>query len=274
MPNWRKGVQGPQRKPKNWGRRKAATTIQRAFRRRFNSRVSRAVLAKDPVQYRLFGTRTFELSQTPAIVESYSNLKCVQDEVNARFYRTSMKIKPYNLNVKARIDVADTTNQVCLALVRHKRSDPITDADLQAGVGGAGPLLTVKDKPFMDCGSLPNTQATSLTGLSAAAAPSLLLNMFNPKVVDVLKTWTFNVQSPPAGGAATLSAWKPYINFDINFKFKDIWKYKEPNAPAVQESPFPYNNKCYHLIGWSDSITATAHPTYTAQNRISFKDLD
>lgn len=263
-------------------RHHAAGVIQARWRRRkklmyrkrkFQARVRNATLAKDPCQYRLFGSGSVELSQTPTVVEQFSNLKALLSTTNPRFYRTSMKIKALNLNIHARIDVADETNQICIALLRHKRSDPIVDADIQAGLG-AGPLVSAADKPFMDLGA-PNTNSTNMTGTSNSAAPHMLLNMFNPKVVDVMKTWTFDLQNPPPAAATSwLSFTRPYKSFEINHKFNEIWKFPDVREPTLMEATYPYNNKTYTLIGWSDSGAATAHPTIRLQTRLSFKDLD
>lgn len=267
-------------------RSRAALRIQKAWRRRkrrytrstrkgalvpFRARVNRAVLSTEPVQYRLFGNNSIALSQTPTIITNFSDLKFDNSNANPRFYRTSMKVKVMNLWLKMRFDVADTVNQVCIALIRHKRSEPIVDADIQAALGG--PLLTQNDKPFMNM-SVPNSDASDMTGISASARPDLLQQYWNPKQVDVLKTWTVNMQNYPAGGqTANLSAFKPYLTLDYNHKFNETWKYPEDRAGVLAQS-FPYNNKCYQLIGWSDSVAATAHPTVTCQSRVSFKDLD
>ena len=265
-------------------RHHAAGVIQARWRRRkkymykkrkFQARVRNATLAKDPCQYRLYGSDTVQLSQTPAVVEQFSNLKALMSTTNPRFYRTSMKIKAINLNMHVRLDVADSTNQICLALLRHKRSDPITDADIQAAPVGTGPLVSAPDKPFMDL-SAPNSNSTSMTGISNSACPHLLLNMFNPKVVDVMKTWTFDLQLPPVANSDTswLSFTRPYKSFEINHKFNEIWKFPDVREPTLLDTSYPYNNKTYTLIGWSDSGAGTTHPTVRIQSRFSFKDLD
>ena len=256
---------------------KSASKIQKAWRKRranrnFTRNVQTAVLRGDPVQYRLYGVDRQTVSQAPIVVLNCSNLKASTQVSNAMYLRTSRKIKPLGITFRFRVDMQDAPfNQVCWALVRHKRAEPIVSTDLNNGVGA---LTTSSDKPFLplDDGTGYNENITNMTGTSNFAHPSMLLKYFNPKVVDVLKTWTANVQ--PVTQLPGLQNFPPYKEYDYHHDFKgEIWKYPEIREGATT-TPFPYNNKCYSIIGFSDSVTATSHPTLTVSARFSFKDMD
>lgn len=262
-------------------RARSARTIQQAWRRRkarkktgnFTKRVQVAVQRGEPIQYRLYGVDRQPVSQAPQVVMNISNIKTSTENANQMYLRTSRKIKPIGITFRFRVDMQDAPfNQVCWALVRHKRSEPLLSTDLNNGVGA---LTTASDKPFLpldDAGNY-NENVTNMTGTSNFAHPSMLLKYFNPKVVDVVKTWTANVQ--PVSQLPGLQNWGPYYECDYHHTFhkNDVWKYPEIREGAVT-TPFPYNNKCYSIVGWSDSVTISSHPTLSIATRFTFKDID
>lgn len=163
-------------------------------------------------------------------------------------------------------------------MVRHKRSDPILAADLSPAIGGA--LTNQYDKPFLPSTLTPNDSAANMNGISTTARPSFLAELFNPKVVDVMWTKSFFVQPQVKSGGnptitSNLGVTYPMVKeFEINQKFgKDIWKYQHQAAGGTNPD-YPYNNKCYHILAWSDSVVGSTHPQLSAQFRLSFKDLD
>lgn len=276
-------------------RGQAARRIQAAFRRyrkkrsykkkrystRFNRRVQNVVLKKEPVQYSIFGKDQTDVSQAPAIFASISNIKYERDSTNPTFFRSSSKVKPLNLHMNFRIEAQDAPyNQVVVMMIRHKRSDPIANADMQTALGGA--ITSQYDKPFLPSTLAPNGSVANMSGLSTTAKPDFLAGLMNPKVVDVMWSKSFFVQPQwkATGGGATATSYVagntyPMIKeFEVNHKFtKDIWKYKHQPAGG-QSADFPYNNKCYHIIAFSDSVAGTSHPKLSGQFRLSFKDLD
>lgn len=277
-------------KPDRRYRQSAARKIQAAFRRRMKrkqqSRVSRqtvtrALIAKEPVQYSIFGKDSTNISQTPVIFANISNMNFDRDNANPTFYRSSSKVKPLNLNMKFRIDAQDAPyNQVTVCMVRHKRSTEIVNADIQGGLGGA--LTDAYDKPFLPSTLAPNSSAANMTGTSATARPELLTGLMNPKVVDLIWSKSFFVQPQwkATGGGPTATSYVagntyPMVKeFEVNHKFtNDTWKYQHQAAGGTVAS-FPYNNKCYHILAWSDSVIGTSHPTLSGNFRLSFKDLD
>ena len=274
-----KGSGVPQLRPRRrylHAKNYAASRIQRAWRtrrarRNFNKKVSRAILARDTVQYRLYGVDREPASQNPAVLMNISNIKANNGDANPMYCRTSQKIKPLGLHLSFRVDSQDTPfNQVCVALIRSKRSDPVTSAQLSSGTG---PITNVSDAPFLqlDDGTGYNTNVTNMTGTSNFAHPQMLLDYFNPKVVQVVKKWVVNVQPDTQ---TPNQNFLPYREWDYFHKFKgEIWKYPEMR-PDTTVTDFPYNNKCYQLVYWSDSVIATAHPAVTCSARFSFKDLD
>lgn len=270
-----------------FSRSSAASRIQRAWRRRkycgptrptrsFVTRVTNACLKKDPVQYRLFGVET-TISQQPMILQNISDLKYHIALSNPQWYRTSPKIRPLNLNCTFRLTAQDSPyNQIVIMFVRHRRSTPIVAADIQSG-GGA--LTTEIDKPFLACtpntDQIPNNAPVNMTGTNTDAFPAALANMMNPKVVEVL--WTKVVELSPQerltdGTGLTGQVFPPMKTFEYNHKFgNDIWKYQ---YDVTNEENFPYNNKCYQFLAWSDSVNLSSHPEVNLCCRLSFKDID
>lgn len=247
-----------------------------ARRNFFKKRVNNAVMAKQPTQYRLYGRNRDSIDQRPIVFENISNLKALQENTNPRFYRASMKIKPIGITFRFRAWAQDLpNNQLSVAFVRHRRTDPIVADDL---VTGLGPLLNANDKPFMNLAAPNDTAQTAIqmTGLSNFAIPSMLLKMFNPKVVDVLKTWTVNLQPTSGPNDAGTSNYKPYREWEYTYRFKgnEMWKYPAMRDPETEETTFPYNNKCYQLLAWSDSVSETASPALSVVTRFSFKDIE
>lgn len=246
---------------------------RRAF---FKKKVNKVVMSNQPTQYRLYGKNRDPVSQLPIVFENCSNIKALQENTNPRFYRSSMKIKPIGITFKFRAWAQDLpNNQICVAFVRHRRTDPIVDADIQ---NGTAPQTSQNDKPFMNLNDPNQTAltATQMTGTSNFAIPSMLLKLMNPKVVDVLKTWTVNLQPTSAPNDAGTSNYKPYRDWEYTYRFKssEVWKYPAMRDPESEETTFPYNNKCYQLLAWSDSVALTSHPALSVVTRFSFKDVE
>lgn len=277
----------------------AASRIQRAWRSRkrrfsgFAKRVNRAVLSRDPVQYRLFSTNNtasvppnpyLGASQTPIILMNLSNLKFNNENSNLKYVRTSPMIKPMNLHIHMSMIAQDFPyNRVSVALVRHKRSDPIENTDIQGLVAGA--LTTDDDKPFLPCTNntatnvAPNDIGCNMTGTNVNANPFVLNSLgWNPKVVDVIKTWNVTLQNKDVltDGNGQVGVTYPVVKeIEYNHKFKEIWKYENRTSRDDNFEDFwPYNNKCYQLICFSDSVSGSSHPFISAHARLSFKDLD
>lgn len=279
-------------------RSRAARTIQRRWRARrgtffrnrvkssyrFSKKVQRACMKGDPVQYRLFGVDRILVSQSPLVLMNISNLKAREDITNPMYLRTSRKIKPLSLTLSIRVDpetpsttppVSNPFNTVCIALVRHKRSEEIVDADIQNG-GAGGAVTTLADKPFLPLNDTPgyNVNVTNMSiGVDPDPHPELLLKYFNPKVVDVIKTWTTRTQHKDP----LPRYYKPVANREYFHKYnhKEEWKYQQMRGGATTTTDFPYNNKCYQLIAWSDSGTGVGdHPKVTVACRLTFKDFD
>lgn len=253
-----------------WGNRRTANWAWKK-KGRFNRNVRAANLKGQPYQYRLYGVDREPSYQKPTILMNISNIKALQENTNPMYYRTSMRIKPLSLTLNFRVDYQDSPfNQVCCALVRHRRSEEIVAADIQDGNGA---LLDNNNKPFLPVGAAPNTDVTNMTGTSNFAHPKMLLKYFNPKVVDVIKTWTVNVQPITQDPNQNF---QPYREWTYVHKFKsgEVWKYQNMRNPEVMETTFPYNNKCYQLITFSDSGTLTASPAISCAARFAFKDID
>lgn len=265
----------------------AATRIQRAFRRRrggFNRRVITAVRRNEPCQYALGGTDGLTLTINPVIVSAYSRLPYSQEQgTNVKFLRTAQKcfIKTLTATVKLKCPTgatSDVYNNVCLALVRFKRSGEMRPADLvNPGITG-GPLTDSDDKPFLPCqrATAPYFTAVPLEMTTTAvgtANPFMLQTMWNPKVVDVIKKWNVILQQQHS--AAGYPVTYPFEKcFTFTHKFNETWKFSNEAPPAVDPgTDAPYNNKNYYLIGWSDSKVA-GHPYISTSSRLSFKDID
>jgi len=258
-------------------RRKPSAHATRGARRSFfKKRVNKAVLSTAPTQYRLYGRNRDAVSQLPIVFENISNVKALQENTNPRFYRASMKIKPIGITFRFRAWAQDIpNNQISVAFVRHRRTEPIVAGDIQ---DGTGPKVDSNDKPFMNLTD-PNQTARSavqMSGISNFAIPSMLLKLFNPKVVDVLKTWTVNLQPTTGPNDAGTSNYKPYREWEYTHRFKgnELWKYPAMDDPETEETTFPYNNKCYQLLAWSDSVALTSHPALSVLTRFSFKDIE
>lgn len=285
----------------NRKRHRAASRIQRAFRRRrftrrvnrratyrrhagFARKVNRAVTARDPCQYAIGGTDGLTLTINPQIIATYSRIPYTQDAgTNVKFLRTSQKVFAKNLSVTIKLKLpqgatSDIHNSICLAFVRFKRSSEMRNADIQDPGITQGPLTTSDDKPFLPCQrntapyfmSLPLNMTTTAVG---SANPFMLQTMWNPKVVDVLKKWNITLQQQHTTGYPVTYPFQK--DFTFNYKFNETWKYSNDAPPAVDPSQTeaPYNNKNYYLIGWSDSSVA-GHPYLTTSSRLSFKDID
>lgn len=286
------GIGRPRRRTVPNRRTRASTTIARAYRRyrsrptrSFTRKVNSAVLSRDPTQYRLFSLRPTGVSQSP-FVFNVSDLKYNDFNSNLKYCRTSPKVKVMNLHCQLTFDVQDAPwNRISVAFVRHKRSDPIVNADIQGAIAGA--LTNTDDKPFLPSSNntadntYPNDIGANMTGASATANPFILNNLgWNPKVVQVLKTWNITL-SPRNTNDSTATdnllgqVYPPTRSIEWNHKFNEIWKYQNATSnDADTTSEFPYNNKCYSFVLMSDSVTATSHPIASIACRLSFKDLD
>ena len=282
----------------------AAGKIQRAWRRkrvarrRLARKVTAITLAKDPVQYRLFSTNDTSvtpdtpyvgISQTPIVLLNLSDLKFSNENANLKYVRTSPKIKVMNMLLRMSFRAQDAPyNRVSVALVRHKRTEPIVNADIQGAISGA--LTTEDDKPFLPSttdtnnNTQPNDIGCNMTGLNPAANPFVLNALgWNPKVCEVIKKWDIVLQPQwrGIGGGNVATSYQAGVTYpmmrevEYNHKFNEVWKFENKTSTNnLTESVFPYNNKCYSLIAFSDSVSGTAHPSMSAHVRLSFKDLD
>ena len=292
-------------------RNTAAARIQRAWRRnrfrkgyrmarykKFARRVNAITLRKDPTQYRLFSTNDTSatpdtayvgISQTPIVLLNLSDLKFNNENTSAKYVRTAPKVKVMNMLLRMSILAQDSPfNRVSVALVRHKRTEPILNADIQAALGGA--LTTQNDKPFLPSttatnnNTQPNDIGCNMTGLNPGANPFVLNSLgWNPKVVQVVKKWDVIVQPQwrAIAGGDTPTSYQagqtyPLIReIEYNHSFNEVWKFpSKTSTNNLTESFFPYNNKCYSLIAFSDSVSGSSHPAISAHVRLSFKDLD
>lgn len=271
-------------------RKYSARKIQRAWRKRrgrrsygsFRRKVNRAVLSKDPLQYTLQGfdvnsnPSLAAVSTTPQIIAAFSNVPFNNEIANAKFCRTSQKILAKNLSCQFEFAASDNYNKICMAFIRHKRSDPLINSELQAqGAGAVGPLTTLDNKPFLPCtqnsNHYYNTTPLNMDNLNPAAVanPQYLNDMWNPKVIEVIKTWNVQLQTPAEG--ATYPGLRKYTFFH---KFNKTWKYQNAvSQDDTNRGTQTYNNQNYYLVAWSDSKVA-AHPLMSLSYRLTYKDLD
>lgn len=293
-------------------RRRAATQIQRAWRQRnfrvikrrssrgFQRRVTAAVRKTEPQQYHVMSV----MNQTPVTqapsVYHFTNLyydNTAHAPANPKWHRSSNRIYVQNLHFDIRVQAdrppADAYSSVCIALVRHKRSEPIVDNMLQANQPNIGPnqpacvipQLKMVDAPFLpineQAGNQPPPQMDLNYGYSnRKASVESLASYFNPKVVDLIWHKTVKVQplyQQAADPQVTFpTGWTAVKEFDYNKKLNETWVYPSAPADTVGFDVFPtVHNKCYSLIAWSDSISSSAsHPMMDVQCRMSFKDVD
>lgn len=273
-----------------WARRRKsfmARRIQRAWRRRrarggrrparrFNNRVLTAVRRNEMCQYSLFGEDARRISISPVIITNLSALKYTKAQPNAKYLRTANKVFAKTLTLNMKFAPGDEYNLCCVALVRYKRSEPMTNADLQdPNAITLGPLTTSDDKPFMPCQQPAAPHYTQVvlnmrTNAAGTANPFFLQDYWNPKVVDVIKKWNVTLQSNPATGVGVTY---PLIkSVDFTHKFNEWWKYSEDPSEDPPLRPEPYNNKNYYIVAWSDSKIAN-HPYMSWSSRLSFKDV-
>lgn len=280
----------------------AATRIQRAFRRRnvsrrrFTGRVQAAVRRGDPQQYYI--TNLLNQTAVTQAPTSYdiSNIYYNRTDAglpNPKWYRSSNKIFVQNLHLNIRVTATtDTFNKVTFALVRHKRSSPLLNSDLQtvqALPPCTVPQLGLDEGPFMPInqGSAAYLNPTAVDlnfgSLTRNANTEALATFFNPKVVDVMWTKTVTVQplvnKPPPGATANATfptGWPAIREFEFNKRLNEQWTFPSPPAGSEGYNQYPtVNNKCYSLICWSDSISSSAdHPYVDCSMRLSFKDRD
>lgn len=287
-------------------RRGAATRIQRAWKRRrgrvaqrqFTGRVQSAIRRGEPQQYYVTNLlNQTAVTQAPEVY-SISNLyydNTVNAVNNPKWHRSSNRIFVQNMHLNIRVTAQkDNFNTVCVALVRHKRSEPITQTMIQRQqllpVPATVPEMTAVDRPFLNimsgynpAGSIPPVCDLNFGKPTTNANVDALASFFNPKVVDLMWHKTVKVQplyaEAPATGAniAFPTGW-PYIrDFEYNKKFNETWKYPSSPAGTTGYNTFPtVNNKCYSLIVWSDSIAVPggSHPIMDVSMRMSFKDID
>ena len=235
-----------------------------------------AVRRNEMCQYSMFGADAMRLSISPAIINNFSALKYSKLLPNAKYIRTASKVFAKTLTLNLKFAPSDEYNLICIALVRYKRSEPMTNADLQdPNPITLGPLTTSDDKPFMPCqkDTAPHYTQVVLnmrTNAAGTANPFFLQDYWNPKVVEVIKKWNITTQSNPPDVGVTYPMIK---SVDFVHKFNEHWKYAESPSADPPDRPEPYNNKNYYLIGWSDSKIAN-HPFVSWASRLSFKDVD
>lgn len=279
----------------------AASRIQRAFRRRraargrFTRRVQTAVMRGEPQQYCIKNLlNQTSVTQAPSTYD-ISNLyydNSATGLVNSKWYRTSNKIFVQNMHLDIRVTAGkDDFNKVCIALVRHKRSEPITDVMLQQQQLTPPctiPQLQNVDSPFLPInsgttGGPPPKVDLNFGYTNRNANVEALASFFNPKVVDLIWHKTVTVQPlksavvPGATANVTFPTGWPYIReFEYNKKMNEIWTFPSAAQQTAGTDVFPtVNNKCYSLICWSDSISSSAsHPVVDCSMRLSFKDKD
>lgn len=260
-------------------------------KRSFARKVNNAQLSYDPQQYYLRSImNNTAVTQAPTTYDLVGLYYDVSNSAipNPKFWRSSNKIMVQNMQLNFRVNAStDTYNKVSIMLVRHKRSEPILNTDIQDNVGGGSgtiPLLTANDVPFLPTmGDNPSSANFNFRfGTAAVADPESLYHFTNPKVVDVI--WQKHVMVQPkssrtAGQTAPFDTYPSGFTFQKHFthnqKLNEIWKYPQPPEGTTGNSVYPYNNKCYSIICTSDSLSTSAdHPTVDCTMRLSFKDLD
>ena len=275
------------------GRRtRKALAKKRVTHRRFVSKVNRAVLSKDPQQYYLtpvmpIGTQVTQAPQAWDISGLYYNQTSAALP-NAKYYRTSNKIKVNNMQLNFRVKAdRDSYNKVTLILVRHKRSGPVLNADLQQTQlvpPATIPQMQAEDVPFLPINANdppfnPSNINLGFGSTTLTADPESLANFTNPKVVDVIWKKSVMVQPRVTTSDPLTLAYPTGFTFEKHFtkniRLNEIWKYPNPPQDTSGNGVFPYNNKCYSIIAVSDSISSSAsHPIVDCSMRLSFKDLD
>lgn len=276
----------------------ASATIQRYFRgyksrKSFTRRVTRAVRSTEAQQYCVKNLlNQTSVTQAPTVYH-ISNIHYDNTGAGAnspKWYRNSNRCFIQNLHLNIRVTGGrDDFNTVCVALVRHKRSEPITDAMLQQTQitpPAVIPQLQNTDAPFLPINTNAATPATPPAidlnfGYTARNANvDSLASFFNPKVIDLIWHKTVKVQplfNPAVAPQVAFPTGWPYIrDFEFNKKMNETWVF--PSAPpnSSGNGVFPtVHNKCYSLIVWSDSLSSSAsHPSMDVNMRLSFKDQD
>lgn len=238
----------------------------------FSKRVNKAVLNREPMQYTLRGQDRIGLSTTPVIIAEPSKLPFNNFSGGCKYARSSPKVFVKGITFQFVLSVQDSYNKISFALVRHKRSEEIVSGDIALALGG--PVTTLDDKPFLPCENANdhyyNTVPLNMVLPSTAISHPFMLNdMWNPKVVDVIKRWDIQLEAEQAG-----STYPAYRNVSYYHKFNEVWKYPNQVSADASNTPIaPYNNKNYYLIGWSDS-KLVPNPTISYSYRTSFKDID
>lgn len=284
-------------------RRTAASQIQRAWRKRrfrtrhtsrgFQRRVTTAVRRTEPQQYFVKNVMNQTVVTQAPTVYNFSNIYynlTGSGVANPKWYRSSNRIFVQNLHFNIRVQAGrDQFNTVCVCLVRHKRSEPITDAMLQQTQitpPATIPQLQNVDAPFLPINTNASTPAVppamdlNFGYLARNANVDALASYFNPKVVDLIWHKTVKVQplfSPAADPQVAFPTGWPYIrDFEFNKKMNETWTFPSAPAGSSGNGVFPtVHNKCYSIIVWSDSISSSAsHPSMDIQMRMSFKDID
>lgn len=281
----------------NRKRYRAATKIQRAFRRRFtrrryssrfNKRVNRAVLASRQTQYHLFGETAFSVTELPRVMCSLTALPYDHSNPNNKWARTCPKVrlKSWTIDLFAKASIDQTVTKMVVQLVRHKRSDNLTNSDLQSSVVAGAPAVDRDNAAFLNTSDDPNDLSIG----QMQNNPFALSHMTNPKVIEVMKTWRFTLEPHlQVANAAT-----PTVNVDVLAsqyrpttypRVKSTTYYKSINKtlkyPVIESDnltpPYEptYNNMNYHLICYSDYVDSGARPpTVEYTVRTSFRDID
>lgn len=274
-------------------RRVAARTLQRAFRSRKNRAsakklIKNTIISQNQNQYHLFGEPGVLITSSPIVVCQLSALPYDHDNPNAKWSRTSPKVKLQSWNMEFEVSAASDQQKtkVVLQLVRHKRNAMLQTADLRSTVTATAPAVDADNTPFLACANAPNALGIS----ELENNPFILAKMSNPKVMEVVRTWHFTLQSQEQ----TRNAAIPTANVDVlasQFfpvtypKFKraehfhkvdKILKYPVSDS-SVLSIPYPgtYNNSNYSIIAYSNYAAGGSNPPFLNYGiRTSFRDID
>lgn len=216
----------------------AASTIQRAFRRRKKkartsvASVKKIVHSMEPYKYLNF-VDSSSIGTAWFVLANISNVPF--DTTNNSQSRACTKILLKALAIRGNMQPAagDGTNFMRLALIRGRRAgdlDPTT-------IGYHNPTPVATD----------------------------LYTQFNQKYVDVIWDKTYRLQEQAAG-----SIYPKTTFFEKFTKINKTLKFIEREATGTDQ---PYNNTAYYLVCCSDS-GLTPHPRISVTCRISWKDLD
>lgn len=291
----------------NRKRNRASGIIARAFRRNrfrlrrrrrrmggFSKRVNRVVLSKQQIQYHLVAENSVSVTDSPIVLADLSSLPYDHDNPNAKWARTCPKVMLYNWSIDFNLDASINTglSHIVISLIRHKRSERLSTSDLRSSVTVTAPAIDAENTPFLNCATAPN----SFSIAEAQANPFFLSSMYNPKVIEVVKTWKTTLQSflqlrnshngtpdgsstDPADQYASVMPSNTYPkdkSFSYFKKMGKTMKYPVSDASDLT-APFPstYNNSNYYLIAYSGHPSANPNPPQIGYAiRTAFRDID